>query len=143
MTEGGVTIEQEIARLEQQLQEKKSALGEQENASQETIPSDKEILHEIVGEKIQASAPVQQTTPPDDNTTVQPAPAVEPPLYLSPELKDKIQQLINLAFSKSIDEAIQEAAKTNNAALIDAFHDVIVDELYNALIERKKLEIIK
>lgn len=142
MVEGGVTIEQEIAQLEQQLQEKKSALNNQESGTQEVIPSDKELLHEIVGEKIQENIPKQgvesQTAVP-----VQPAPAVEPPLYLSPELKDKIQQLINLAFSKSIDEAIQEAAKTNNAALIDAFHDVIVDELYNALIERNKLEKIK
>lgn len=142
MVERGATIEQEIARLEQQLQEKKSALSNQENAPQETIPSDKEILHEIVGEKIQEIIP-EQPSEPQVAVPAQPAPAVEPPLYLSSELKDKIQQLINLAFSKSIDEAIQEAAKTNNAALIDAFHDVIVDELYNTLIERKKLEIIK
>ena len=143
MVENSSTIEQEIARLEQQLQEKKLALGDQETGAQETIPSDKEILHEIVGEKIQESAATQQTIPPSDDTTVQPAPAVESPSYLTPELKDKIQQLINLAFNKSIDEAIKEASKTNNAALIDAFHDVIVDELYNSLIERKKLEVIK
>ncbi len=142
MVEGGVTIEQEIARLEQQLQEKKSALGNQETGTQEIMPSDKEILHEIVGEKIQEIIP-EQPSEPQTAVPVQPAPTVEPPIYLSPELKDKIQQLINLAFSKSIDEAIQEAAKTNNAALIDAFHDVIVDELYNTLIERKKLEVIK
>ena len=149
MVENSSTIEQEIARLEQQLQEKKLALGDQETGAQETIPSDKEILHEIVREKIQESAETQQTIPPSlpaqagDDTTVQPAPAVESPSYLTPELKDKIQQLINLAFNKSIDEAIKEASKTNNAALIDAFHDVIVDELYNSLIERKKLEVIK
>lgn len=140
MAENPSSIEQEIARLEQQLQEKKLALGGRETGAKEAIPSDKEILREIVGEKIQENIPAQPITPSSDTTTVQPAPAVEPPIYLSPELKDKIQQLINLAFSKSIDEAIQEAAKTNNAALIDAFHDVIVDELYNALIERKKLE---
>lgn len=139
MTENPSSIEQEIALLEQQLQEKKSALGGRETGAKEAIPSDKEILHEIVGEKIQETIP-EQSSEPQTAVPVQPAPAVEPPIYLSPELKDKIQQLINLAFSKSIDEAIREAAKTNNAALIDAFHDVIVDELYDALIERKKLE---
>lgn len=140
MAENPSSIEQEIARLEQQLQEKKLALGGQETGAKEAIPSDKEILHEIVGEKIQENIPAQPITPSSDAASVQPAPVVEPPSYLSPELKDKIQQLINLVFSKSLDEAIKEASKTNNAALIDAFHDVIVDELYNALVERKKLE---
>lgn len=140
MTENPSSIEQEIALLEQQLQEKKSALGGQENAPKEAILSDKEILHEIVGEKIQKSIPTPPMTPPNNTVPVQPAPIVEPPSYLSPELKDKIQILVNLAFEKGPDAAIREAAKSDNAALIDAFHDVIVDELYNSLIERKKLE---
>ncbi|KKU76210.1 MAG: hypothetical protein UY02_C0029G0008 [Candidatus Giovannonibacteria bacterium GW2011_GWB1_47_6b] len=140
MAESSTIIEQEIARLEQQLREKKLALGGQETGAKEMIPSDKEILHEIVGEKIQKSVPAQQATPSDDNAATQQAPAVEPPSYLTPELKDKIQQLVDLAFSGSLVQAIQEVSKTNNAALIDAFHDVIVDELYNALVERKKLE---
>lgn len=140
MAENPSSIEQEIARLEQQLQEKKLALGRQETGAKETIPSDKEILREIVGEKIQESISAQPMTPLSDAAPVRPAPIVEPPSYLSLELKDKIQQLTDLVFSKGLNEAIQEASKTNNAALIDAFHDVIVDELYNALIERKKLE---
>lgn len=139
MVENSSSIEQEIVRLEQQLQEKKSALSNQESGTQEAIPSDKEILREIVGEKIQENVTVQ-SSPSDDSAIIQPEPVVEPPSYLSPELKDKIQQLVNMVFSKGLDEAIQEASKTNNAALIDAFHDVIVDELYNSLVERKKLE---
>ena len=45
-----------------------------------------------------------------------------------------------MVFNKSLEDGIKEVAKTNNAALIDAFHDVLVDELYNVLVERKKLE---
>ena len=140
MVENSPSIEQEIARLEQQLQEKKLALGGQETEIKEEIPSDKEILHEIVKEKIRQNLPAAAPSAFGSQPSQPVAPLVEPPSYLNPELKDKIQQLVSLAFNKSIDEAIKEASKTNNAALIDAFHDVIVDELYNALIERKKLE---
>lgn len=140
MAENSSSIEQEIAQLEQQLQEKKLALGGQETEAKDTMPSDKEILHEIVKEKIQQNLPATAPLPAVPQPLQPAAPVIEPPSYLNPEFKEKIQQLVNLAFGKSIDEAIKEASKTNNAALIDAFHDVIVDELYNTLIERKKLE---
>lgn len=134
------SIEQQIASLEQQLQEKKAALEQGQSSGMESVPSDKEMLHEIVKERIQEHAPnyvpqqqTQQTTPTDNNQ----------PSYLSEDLKDKVQDLINLVFTKSLNEAIKTAAGTNNAALIDAFHDVLVDELYNILLERKKVEAIK
>jgi hypothetical protein len=59
---------------------------------------------------------------------------------MSEELKSKVQELVNIAFSKTIDDAIKQAQATNNAALIDAFHDALVDELYNYLVERGKLK---
>jgi len=49
-------IEQQIADLERQLQERRAAL-EQSGANTEALPSDKEVLHEMVGEKIQEHAP--------------------------------------------------------------------------------------
>ena len=49
MSESGATIEQEIAQLEKQLQEKKANLGQQTEQS-ESLP-DKEILREVIGEK--------------------------------------------------------------------------------------------
>ena len=122
------TIEQEIAQLEKQIAEKRATLGK------ETEQSEKEILHGVVGKKIQQQVP-QYTPPPvkpkqDDNVAQS---------YIEPELKDKVQELVNLVFNKSLDEGIKEASKSNNPALIDAFHDVLVDELYNALLERKKV----
>ena len=132
-------VDQQIADLERQLQERRAAL-EQGNDS-EVLPSNKEVLHEMVGEKIQEHAPEyipkQATpTPPqvqDDGTSS----------YLTQDLKDQIQELIDIVFTKSLDEGIKMAAKSNNPALIDAFHDVLVDELYNTLLERQKVKEVK
>lgn len=134
----GSTIEQDIAELEKQLEEKKAALGHEK--------SEKEILHGMVGEKIKEHVPAYLPSNKPTNSqspTVQSlnAPiATEPPSYLSQELKDKIQEVVQLIFSKNLEEGIKEVAKTGNMALIDAFHDILVDELYGQLVERKKLD---
>ena len=130
MPENVVTIEQDIAELERQLQEKKAVLGHEKH--------EKEILHEVVGEKIQQHIPNYQPQPsvPQTQTPI----TAEPPSYLTQELKDKIQEIVNLIFAKNLDEGIKEAAKTGNMAFIDAFHDVLVAELYHQLIEQRKLQ---
>lgn len=119
-------LEQEIVQIERQLEEKRDALRDQ----QKELPHDKELLHSVIREKIQPSAPQTATPPPASDTSGSSVP---------PELLQKVQALVNTAFIKSIDEAIQEAKSTNNAALIDAFHDLLVDELYDHLVERGKL----
>ena len=135
-------LEQEIAQIERDLASKRAALEERKNAGEvQELPHEKETLHEIVGEKIApmpAPAPEMPTITP--TPVVPPAPSVQAPSYMSAELKEKVQNLVNVAFNKSLDEAIKEARATNNAALIDAFHDALVDELYNYLIERGKLK---
>jgi len=65
------------------------------------------------------------------------------PSYFTQDLKDKIQELIDIVFSQSLDAGIKMAAKSNNPALIDAFHDVLVDELYKTLLERQKIKEVK
>ena len=149
MPEINSSIEQEIAQLERQLAEKRATLGQEKpfDATQgkeleppvvsEVEPTEKEILHSVVGEKIRQQVP-QYSPPP-----AKPKQDDAGQSYALPELKDKVQELINLVFNKSLDEGIKEVSKTNNPALIDAFHDVLVDELYNVLLERKKLEPIK
>ncbi|MDP3792495.1 MAG: hypothetical protein Q8Q89_02070 [bacterium] len=125
------TIQHDIAELERQLEEKKAVLGQER--------PEKEVFHEVIGERIQKHVPAYQ---PQSQTPVASQPVVnqvEPPSYLSQELKDKIQEIVKLVFSKNLDEGIKEAAKTGNMALIDAFHDILADELYNQLIEQRKL----
>lgn len=147
MSELSPTSEQEIAQLERMLAEKK-ALLEQQQASgvPAEIPHDKEMIREIVKEKL-AATPGAQTPPPQQATIVQQQPVPQPPpqahdvsSYASDDLHAKVQELVELAFSKSLNEAIGLAKATQNAALIDAFHDVMVDELYDHLVETGKLD---
>ncbi|MEK7583176.1 MAG: hypothetical protein AAB483_02125 [Patescibacteria group bacterium] len=119
-------LEQEIVQIEKDLATKREALLEQNKE----MPHEKEVLHSVVREKIHPSQPTALPTP---------APSASPQA-IPPELHQKVQALVNVAFTKSIDEAIKEARATNNAALIDAFHDLLVDELYQHLVERGKLK---
>lgn len=142
----GATINQEIAELEEKLRQKRESLTRESSA--ESLLSDKEILRDVVKEKIQEHAPAFQPSPP----VISPAPPagqgqtgpnVSAPSYLAPEMKDRVQELVNMVFSKGLNEAIQKVAKQNDMALLDAFHDVLVDELYKTLVERKKVEEVK
>ncbi|MBI2062431.1 MAG: hypothetical protein HYT64_01955 [Candidatus Yanofskybacteria bacterium] len=130
MSETGVTIEQEIAQLEKQLQEKKANLGQQ--PEQKELPADKEILRQVVGEKLQQHVPAYVPKPASPQTD-------DHVSYLTDELKNKIQELVNHVFQNSLEQGIKEAVNSKNPALIDAFHDVLVDQLYDTLLERKKV----
>ncbi|HEY4507005.1 MAG TPA: hypothetical protein VJH71_02510 [Candidatus Paceibacterota bacterium] len=138
---GSSNLEQEIAQIERDLASKRADLEFQQQSGQiQEIPKEKETLREVVQE--QYSMPVQKQTPQNDQSSSGQAipPTVEPPSYLAPELKDKVQELVNIAFNQSPGEAIKQAKASNNAALIDAFHDALVDELYNHLLERGKIQ---
>lgn len=142
---GGETnmLEQEIAQIEQDLASKRMVLEQQKQSGAiAEMPHEKETLREVVGERVGTSVPAPQPILGQQPVagSQQPAPSVEPPVYLSPELKEKVQELVSIAFSQSPSDAIKRARATNNAALIDAFHDAIVDELYNYLVERGKLQ---
>lgn len=135
-------LEREIADIERQLAEKKAAL----QARGEHAPGqEKALLHEVVREKIKEMTP--SGPPPAQPPALSrppvaplPPPSSEPPSYLSAELKNKVQELVNTAFLKDLSTAIKEAYGVGNAALLDAFHDVLVDQLYEELIKREKLK---
>ncbi len=144
-------MEQEISDIEQKLSQKRAELEQKKQSGQiDVLPHEKETLYEVVGEKIQEKIPgFQPSAPPEVRPSspqaVQPPaisapPIQEPPSYLSPELKDKVQELVNLAFQKSPGEAFKQLQNINNPALMEAFHGVLVDELYPFLLERGKIK---
>ncbi|MBI3442988.1 MAG: hypothetical protein HY007_04425 [Candidatus Sungbacteria bacterium] len=140
MPEISPTSQQEIAQLEQMLAEKKALLERQQQSSGAPVveaPHDREMIAEIVKEKLAATPGTQAPQQP----VPQPAPQGHAvPSYASDDLHAKVQELVELAFAKSLNEAIVLAKATQNAALIDAFHDMMVDELYDHLVETGKLE---
>lgn len=138
MAEIHPNAEQEIAELERVLEDKRAALGKQKEAGEiEKIPHEKEILREALREKIArtlTSVPISQP-----GTTPTPSAKTGPASYLSDALRSKVDELVKVAFAKSLEEAISLAKATGNAALIDAFHDILVDELYSHLLEKGKI----
>ncbi len=141
MAEQQPTIETEIAALEKTLAEKRAALqGRMAEGGAEDTAHAKEVIREALREKI-AATPSAGTPPPPppSSSAATPPPTIVPPSYLSDELKPKVQEFVNMAFEKSIEHAISLVKATNNPALIDAFHDVMVDVLHDELIRRGKL----
>ena len=146
-TQTSPVSEHDIAELERMLTEKRS-LYEQQKASGEisAVPHGRELVSEIVKEKLAATPGVQplaqqQATVAQQQPVPQPAPQTHAvPSYAADDLHSKVQELVELAFSKSLGEAIELAKATQNAALIDAFHDIMVDDLYDHLVETGKLE---
>ena len=138
MAESSNNLEQEIAELQQKIAEKKAMM---EGMGSE-VRTEKEVLREVVREKIAATPPTDVSSSPSVPASSGTS-ATEPPSYLSDELRPKIQEFAKVALEKSLGDAISLAKATKNAALIDAFHDYIVDELYEKLVAEAKLREVK
>ncbi len=143
MSESPATIQHEIAQMEQALAVKRAELEQQKQEGViEALPHEREMLRDVIETTIPTdstgtSTPTAQVVTPPANPA---SSGHTTPSYLAPELKEQVQNLINIAFTKSIYDAISQARATHNAALIDAFHDALADELYQQLLERNKLK---
>ena len=126
MSEQPEALESEIQQLEQELAKKRAELG-----SDSAAPYERGEVHAQVTEKIRQSVPAYQSAA----TT-----GVNTPSYQDPALAAAVQALVDVAFSQSIQAAIDQASKADNPALMDALHDVLVDQLHQELLNRQKLQ---
>ena len=128
MTEQQPTaLESQIQELEQALATKRAELG-----TDSAAPYERAEVHAAVGEQIQQVVPTYQA----------PVAAADPdlPSWQDPALAETVQALVNVAFTQSLQEALAQALKSGNPALIDAFHDVLVDQLHQELLNRQKIQ---
>ncbi len=58
-------------------------------------------------------------------------------------VQEKLQHLVDIAFERGLVEAIAAARKMHDPYILDAFHDALVDKLYNELVRRQKLDEFK
>lgn len=120
----------EIEILEDRLAKLKEALGKPES----DVPPDKELLRDVITERIREAIPI----PPI------PVPSVPPAQQsIQKQARDeleKVEQFVTLAFSRDIPFAVKSALKSGNAYLIDAFHDTLVDRFYEELVKSGKLK---
>jgi hypothetical protein len=118
-------LEQDINRLSQEVRERREGRAAEHP---------QEAVREVLREKIYPAptAPAPQT--PTDQGIVSIL-----PVYLqkeSPEVKLKIEELIDLTLHQGIDKAIAEA-KQYGPFVLDALHDALTVKLYNELKNRK------
>ena len=122
-------LQSQIAELERQLAAKRAETG-----SDATAPYERAEVHAAVGEQIQQAMPSYQVP------TSKPAAGAATPSWQDPALVAPLQDLVNVAFTSSVKTAIDKAVGTGNAALIDALHDVLTDQLHQELLNRNKVE---
>ena len=122
-------IQQQIADLERMLQAKRAELG-----GDSTAPYEHAEVHQAVGEKIQQQMPSYQPVP----APLPGASGSATPSWQDPVIAEQVQALVNVAFGEGLDAAVAAAVKTGNAAIIDAFHDLLRDQLIGELTARGK-----
>lgn len=128
-------LEAEIGELERRLAEKKS---EAESKGKEVIP-EKEMFREVVREHINSS----RTTPSSQKSQAQgalsPQKQAVPQSKDDEERKEEIRALIELALTKSIQDAVK-IAERESPYILDELHDHLVDDYYDKLIALRKLK---
>lgn len=122
-------LEQDIIRLSNEVRKRVEVMPSQEI-------SHREIVKSVIGSQIQASQQTQSAP----QTQSEPSPML--PQYLqqeSPEVRLKIEELVDLAFHKGIEASVSEAQKYG-PFILDALHDTLSTKLYEELKSRKLLE---
>lgn len=79
---------------------------------------------------------------------LQQTPAFAPPIATRDEVEEisklepsqQVGALVSLALEKGLHEAVSVARALNNPAILDEFHDVLVDRYYQILVEKKILK---
>ena len=137
MMETPPQLEQEIANIERDLAQKREQLkSRQSGAGDLEQAHDKELLREVYHEQFKSPAEEMQGGGLANQPSAAPPHGAHGPASLPPQFHSQLQDLVNVAFQKSIGDAVAQARATHNAALVDALHDVLVDQLYDELVER-------
>lgn len=114
-------------------------------------PPDKKVEKPVLAEipEIKKLQEKPLSAPPPEVVTPAPAPTAPSPAAPPPPPADELKVLdqdrqlkilVDLAFQQGLDKAVEAARATENPYLIDKFHDTLVDELRQKLIEKGKLK---
>jgi len=125
----------DVIKIREKVQDKKEQLLK----IGEKVPSDKELLREVVGEIIEESWG-QMPLPPkvqQEERVVSSTPPPPPPSSVTQEdAERKIKELVDLALKEGISKAVSLLRKTGNSFLLDKFHDELTFRLENQKLEK-------
>ena len=123
-------MEQQLAQLQEAIAQKRASEGGDTSA-----PYEREEVHAAVGEQIQAAIPSYTPAIPPAGS----GQGGDVPSWQDPALAATVTQLVQVAFNQGVGAAVEAAVKSGNAALVDALHDILADEMHAELIARQKL----
>ncbi len=126
----GPKIEQpEVLELRERIEKLESQL------EREKIPVEKEkiVKQEIKSYLRELQQAPTFATPPSTRDEAEEIEELEP--------DQQVGALISLVFEKGLPKAISVARNLENPAILDEFHDILVDRYYQMLIEKEVLEL--
>ena len=116
-----IELKERVEKLEAQLR-KEQVPEDKERMVKQEIKSYLEELQQVPS----SAAPVATRDETDEITKFEP--------------DQQIGALVSLTFDKSLKEAILVARELNNPAILDEFHDILVDRYYDMLVEKRILK---
>lgn len=128
-------IEQEIAELSKAIEEKRAILEREDRVFEE-----KELVRTVAHETIAGLKLYTMGPPAAKPAPSEPPPAAPPPPppsghyldNLDEESHSRVQSLVNETFHKGIKKTLPKL-QHEEAFVIDAYHDALVDKLYEEL----------
>lgn len=136
------SLEEEIHALEEKLAARKTIEAETE---------EKELFRKVLKEHVESA---KETT--EKQAATEPAfpassvPAVSPYDYAGSakskaddirekEHREQVEALVEIALTKGVLEAVSVARHLDNPHLLDDFHDMLIDEYYEKLLQARKI----
>jgi hypothetical protein len=121
-----------ISKEYPEIEELKARLEKLERkVEKEKIPEEKE---KMVKQEIKSYLKELQQTP---KFALPPTTRDEAKEIAKFEPSQQIGALVSLAFEKGLSQAIAVALALNNPAILDEFHDTLIDRYYEMLVEKK------
>lgn len=128
-------LEAEIAELNREIASKRRELE-----AKQGMVSERGALHEVIAEKLDVSSAdvaalrqeLKTSTAGNQNSNANTAGYLN---SLSDDQIEVVNNLVNMIAKKGINKAVTEAKKLD-PFLLDAFHDALVDKLYDELTSR-------
>ncbi len=120
----------EVVELRERLKKLETKLGK-ESTSQEKERLTKQEIKAYLQELQQVPLPPTSTKTRDEADEIK-----------SFEPSQQVGALVTLVSEKSLNEAISVALALNNPAILDEFHDTLVDHYYQILVEKEIVKFI-
>ncbi len=139
-TQQSLSPEQEIQKLEAQLERKKRELAQTGAA----VPEEKELFREVVKEHIETLRPSVPTPVPTPSPVPQP-PTPSAPQDVQTDVKKQeantatVRMLVEKAMTGTIEDAVKEAQKIS-PYMVDELHDHLIDDMYGKLLALRKIK---